>query len=106
MTYRVVAAAFALYRSQEMRPPFRRLPFPAVACARPAPRNITFTRVWPQYHTDDSFKSFYEYRTGRELTYKWNVLRSHPDDRGRPLFSHPPSIIRETRPWGRASSSA
>lgn len=65
-----------------MRPLLAAFLFLAVACAPSRAANITFTRVWPQYHDDDSFKSFYEYRTGRELTYKWIVLRSHPDDRG------------------------
>jgi hypothetical protein len=65
-----------------MRPLLASFLLLAVASAPAQPANITFTRVWPQYHDDDSFKSFYEYRTGNELTYKWIVLRSHPDDRG------------------------
>jgi hypothetical protein len=82
MTYRVVAGAFALHLRRQMRPLLAAFLVLAVAPAPSKAASISFTRVWPQYHDDDSFKSFYEYRTGRELTYKWIVLRSHPDDRG------------------------
>jgi hypothetical protein len=42
----------------------------------------TFKRVWPQYRDADSFQSFYEYHTGRELIGKWTLLRSQPAHRG------------------------
>ncbi len=49
--------------------------------ARAPADDVSFKRVWPQWHTADSFQSFYEYHTGRELTGKWVVLRSQPDER-------------------------
>lgn len=42
---------------------------------------VTFKRVWPQWYDADSFQSFYEDKTGRELTGKWIVVRSQPEDR-------------------------
>jgi hypothetical protein len=44
--------------------------------------DLTFKRVWPEWHDADSFQSFYEEHTGHELTGKWIVLRSQPDKRG------------------------
>ena len=44
--------------------------------------DVSFKRVWPQWYDADSFQSFYEDHTGRELTGKWIVLRSQPEDRG------------------------
>ena len=44
---------------------FAALPAHAPA-AVPAPA-MSFKRVWLQWHTADSFQSFYEYDTGREL---------------------------------------
>jgi hypothetical protein len=41
-----------------------------------------FKRVWPQWHAADSFQSFYEDHTGKELQGKWTVLRSQPAERG------------------------
>ncbi len=43
--------------------------------------DISFLRVWPTWRTADSFQSFYEYHTGRELLGKWIVMRSQPDER-------------------------
>jgi hypothetical protein len=40
-----------------------------------------FRRVWPRYRDADSFQSFYEYLTGRELVGKWTMLRSQPAHR-------------------------
>jgi hypothetical protein len=51
------------------------------AAGLPAPGDAELLRVWPQWHSGDSFQSFYEYRTGRELVGKWVVLRSQPDER-------------------------
>jgi hypothetical protein len=52
--------------------------------AAPAARagDVRFKRVWPQWHDADSFTSFSEDRTGRELTGNWVVLRSVPSQRG------------------------
>jgi hypothetical protein len=54
--------------------------FSAVSAAQAA--DLTFKRVWPEWHDADSFQSFYEDRTGRELTGKWIVFRSQPGKRG------------------------
>jgi hypothetical protein len=44
--------------------------------------DVKFKRVWPEWHDAESFQSYYEDHTGRELTGKWIVLRSHPEKRG------------------------
>ena len=44
--------------------------------------DVRLKRVWPQWYDADSFQSYYEDHTGRELTGKWIVLRSRPADRG------------------------
>lgn len=51
----------------------------ALPCGRAA--DVTFLRVWPQWHDAASFDSYHEYRTGHELTGKWTVIRSRPGDR-------------------------
>ncbi len=51
-----------------------------VAASCPA-ADISFLRVWPLWHTADSFQSFYEYHSGKELVGKWIVMRSQPDER-------------------------
>lgn len=43
--------------------------------------DLSFQRVWPVWRTADSFQSFYEYHTGRELVGRWVVMRSQPDER-------------------------
>ena len=43
--------------------------------------DVKFKRVWPQWYDADSFQSFYEDHTGKELTGKWIVVRSQPGDR-------------------------
>jgi len=48
----------------------------AAAAARAA--DPTFERVWPRWRDADSFQSFYEDHTGRELVGKWTMLRSQP----------------------------
>jgi hypothetical protein len=59
---------------------FSALAAPAPAAAPQA--GPSFRRVWLQWHNADSFQSFYEYDTGRELVgRKWTVLRSQPDER-------------------------
>ena len=55
--------------------------FPAASPAAGPSTDISFLRVWPVWHTADSFQSYYEYHTGRELVGKWIVLRSQPDER-------------------------
>jgi hypothetical protein len=44
--------------------------------------DLKLTRVWPQWHTADSFQSFYEDQTGREISGGWVILRSQKDQRG------------------------
>jgi hypothetical protein len=64
-----------------MRPLFASILI-AVAAAAPAhAAELRFARVWLQWNDADSFQSFYEYHTGRELVGKWTVMRSQPDDR-------------------------
>ncbi|HXQ80461.1 MAG TPA: hypothetical protein VN775_04060 [Opitutaceae bacterium] len=53
----------------------------AALAARSPAAEVSFARVWLQWHKADSFQSFYEYHTGRELTGKWTVLRTQPDER-------------------------
>jgi hypothetical protein len=53
----------------------------AALCARAPAADLSFTRVWLQWRKADSFQSLYEYRTARELTGKWVMLRSQPDER-------------------------
>jgi hypothetical protein len=60
-------------------------PFVLLLAALPAARaaDPTFRRVWPEWHDADSFQSFYEDYTGKELVPRqWTVLRSKPADRG------------------------
>jgi hypothetical protein len=42
---------------------------------------VTLVRVWPQWHDADSFKSYYEFKKGDELTGNFVVIRSQPKDR-------------------------
>jgi hypothetical protein len=53
----------------------------AAFSARAPAADISFKRVWVQWHTADSFQSFYEYHTGRELVGRWIVMRSQPEER-------------------------
>jgi hypothetical protein len=64
-----------------MRPILAPLALLALAAAPCLADGITFTRVWPQWHSADSFASYHEYRTGKELTGNWIVLRSQPASR-------------------------
>jgi hypothetical protein len=57
------------------------LSFPVLGATARADE-VSFLRVWPQWHSADSFQSFYEYRRHRELDGKFTVLRSIPEDRG------------------------
>ncbi|MGA2691606.1 MAG: hypothetical protein ABSF76_04510 [Opitutaceae bacterium] len=44
--------------------------------------DLKLKRVWPEWYSADSFQSFYEYHTGRELTGRgMTVLRSIPGKR-------------------------
>jgi len=79
--YRIVGGAPAGHRRGRMRPLLASLAILAALCARARAADISFERVWLQWHKADSFQSFYEYHTGRELTGKWIVLRSQPDER-------------------------
>jgi hypothetical protein len=54
-------------------------PSPAAPPGPVAP--LRFLRVWPLWLTADSFQSYYEYHTGRELIGKWIVMRSQPEER-------------------------
>jgi hypothetical protein len=40
-----------------------------------------FKRVWPEWRDADSFQSFYEDHTGKELVGKWTMIRSQPSSR-------------------------
>jgi hypothetical protein len=51
----------------------------AVCAARAA--DLSFKLVWPEWKDAESFQSYYEEHTGRELTGKWIVLRSQPAKR-------------------------
>src|SRR5450631_2270729 len=54
-----------------------------LASAPPLPAaEVQLKRVWPEWCSADSFQSLYEYHTGRELTGKRTLLRSHPENRG------------------------
>lgn len=64
-----------------MRRLFAPLLFLALACPVSRGAEATLVRVWPQWHSSESFQSFYEYRTGRELVGGWIVMRSHPEER-------------------------
>lgn len=64
-----------------MRPLLAAVTFLAAASVCEPAGDPQFVRVWPQWHDADSFQSFYEYHTGRELVGKWKVLRSQPDER-------------------------
>ena len=81
MTYRVVAGASPGPRGGRMRTILAPLALFAILGARAPAQDVRFERVWLQWHKSDSFQSFYEYHTGRELTGKWIVLRSQPDER-------------------------
>jgi hypothetical protein len=50
------------------------------AVPRP-PDPIRMIRVWPVWRPADSFQSYYEYHSGRELVGRWTVMRSQPDER-------------------------
>jgi hypothetical protein len=56
------------------------LAFLSTLCVAQA-ADVTFKRVWPEWHDAESFQSLYEDHTGRELTGKWIVLRSQPGQR-------------------------
>ena len=64
-----------------MRLPLLTAALLAIAPLRAGAADPTFVRVWPQWHDSDSFQSFSEYQTGKELTGKWIVLRSQPEER-------------------------
>ncbi len=54
-----------------------------LAAALPArAADLQLKRVWPQWYSADSFQSYYEDRTGHELTGKRTLLRSRPEERG------------------------
>jgi hypothetical protein len=51
-------------------------------CAPLRANDVSFLRVWPQWHDADWFQSYYEYRHHHELDGKWTVIRSQPWERG------------------------
>jgi hypothetical protein len=53
----------------------------AALCAAARAGDLSFKRVWPEWHDSDSFQSLYEDHTGQELTGGWIVLRSRPLER-------------------------
>jgi hypothetical protein len=62
----------------------------------------TFQRVWPQWHDADSFQSYYEDYTGKELVPRhWTVLRSQPAQRGGLYF-----LTRVENPGGELKGGA
>ena len=52
-----------------------------VPCAALQAADVAFRRVWPEWLDSASFQSLYEYRTGREMTGKWTIMRSQPEHR-------------------------
>jgi hypothetical protein len=64
-----------------MRPLLASIALISTVCAAHA-AELTFKRVWPEWHDSESFQSYYEDHTGHELTGKWIVLRSQPGKRG------------------------
>jgi hypothetical protein len=58
------------------------LPVLGLLCAPARADDVSFVRVWPQWHKADSFQSFYEYHYHRELDGGWTVMRSQPWERG------------------------
>jgi len=64
-----------------MRPFIAPLALLALAAAPCRAGDVTFARVWPEWHGSDSFESYHEYRTGRELVQDWIVMRSQPANR-------------------------
>jgi hypothetical protein len=65
-----------------MRPLLATIALLFAGCATQHPPTVlAFKRVWPEWQDADSFQSLYENHTGRELTGKWDVMRSHPEDR-------------------------
>jgi hypothetical protein len=57
------------------------LALPLLAAAAPQDE-VRFLRVWPQWHSADSFQSLYEVENHRELDGKFIVLRSNNEFRG------------------------
>lgn len=64
-----------------MRPLLAPVLLLALACTRAPAADVSFLRVWPEWHSAISFDSYHEYRTGSELTGNWTVLRSQPASR-------------------------
>ena len=65
-----------------MRPLLALLPVLGLLSAQARADDVSFVRVWPQWHEADSFQSLYEYRYHHELDGKWTVFRSQPWERG------------------------
>jgi hypothetical protein len=64
-----------------MRPLIALIPALALLGA-PARADVSFLRVWPQWHDADSFQSYFEYKHHHELDGKFTVLRSQSWERG------------------------
>jgi hypothetical protein len=64
-----------------MRTVLAAITFLAVATVCEPAGDPQLVRVWPKWQDADSFQSFYEYRTGRELVGRWIILRSQQGER-------------------------
>jgi len=64
-----------------MRPLLAALTFIAAAGAGAAAGDPKLIRVWPEWLSSDQFQSYHEFRTAKELTGKWIILRSRPAER-------------------------
>ena len=58
------------------------IPALGLLCAPARAADVSFVRVWPQWHNADTFQSYYEYKHHKELAGKFIVLRSQPWERG------------------------
>jgi len=64
-----------------MRPLIAAFTLLAAAASCAAAGDPRLARVWPEWFSSDSFQSYHEYRTGKELAGKWIILRSRREER-------------------------
>jgi hypothetical protein len=64
-----------------MRPFLKTLAF-LLLCPAAWAGDASFKRVWPEWFDADTFQSYHEDQTGRELAGKWTVIRTQPGKRG------------------------